>query len=223
MMGLVRTPRCRRGRSRSKGSCRNRRYRGRWHRTRSCRWPRRPGPVVEILVVVGGLGAAQPVDRDALGGAGEGGGGVVAGVDPGGAADRRETRAVGLDVGVAGRGAGLDEAVVVRDGVGRAVALGGREEQQPELGAGVQAGGLEAPVRGDLGGGLGHSHGGCEGAEGDQAADGSGPFNTDPIANQPIRSQDAAPLPSTHLVTTHCDSSGCFDAIGHPTRENWVL
>ena len=94
-----------------------------------------------------------------------GGGGVVAGVDGGGAADHPEARAVGLDVGVAGRGAGLDEGVVVRDIGGRGVALGGGEEQQPELGAGGHGGGLEAPVRGDLGGG-GH-HGGGVGDGGD--------------------------------------------------------
>ena len=54
---------------------------------------------------------------------------------------------------MAGRGEALDEGVVVRDVGGRAVALGGGEEQQPELVARGQAGGLEAPVRGDGGGG----------------------------------------------------------------------
>ena len=112
-----------------------------------------PGPVVEILVLVGGLGAVEPVDGHALVGAGVGGVGVVAGVDGGGAADHPEARAVVLDVGVAGRGAGLDEGVVVRDIGGRGVALGGGEEQQPELVAGAQAGGDEAPVRGDRIGG----------------------------------------------------------------------
>ena len=111
-----------------------------------------PGPVVEILVLVGGLGAVEPVDGHALAGRGVRGGGVVTGVDGGGAADRREARAVGLDVGVAGRGAGLDEGVVVRDVAGHGVALGGGEEQQPELVARGHAGGDEAPVRGDLGG-----------------------------------------------------------------------
>ena len=112
-----------------------------------------PGPVVEILVLVGGLGAVEPVDGHALVGRGVGGGGVVAGVGVFGAADHPEARAVGPDVGVAGRGEVLDEGVVVRDIGGRGVALGGGEEQQPELVAGAQAGGDEAPVRGDLGGG----------------------------------------------------------------------
>ena len=57
--------------------------------------------------------------------------------------------AVGLDVGVAGRGAVLDEGVVVRDVGGQGVALGGGEEQQPEFGADGQAGGREAPARED--------------------------------------------------------------------------
>ena len=114
-----------------------------------------PGPVVEIFVLVGGLGAGEPVDGDALVGAGVRGGGVVAGVDGGSAADRPEARAVGLDGDVAGRGAGLDEGVVVRDVGGRGVALGGGQEQQPELVADGQAGGREGPVRGDLGDDLG--------------------------------------------------------------------
>ena len=88
-----------------------------------------PGLVVEIRVVVGDLGAVEPVDGDAR----AGGGGVVAGVGVGGAADRPEARAVALDVGVAGLGAVLDEGVVVRDVGGGGVALGGGEEQQPEL------------------------------------------------------------------------------------------
>ena len=114
-----------------------------------------PGPVVEILVLVGGLGAVEPVDGHAR----AGGAGVVAGVDGGGAADHPEARAVGPDVGVAGRGEVLDEGVVVRDIGGRGVALGGGEEQQPERVAGGQAGGLEAPVRGDRvdGAGLGRA------------------------------------------------------------------
>ena len=105
-----------------------------------------PGPVVEIRVVVGDLGAVEPVDGDAR----AGGAGVVAGVDGAGAADRPEAPAVGLDGGVAGRGAVLDEGVVVRDVGGQGVALGGGEEQQPELGADGQAGGREAPAREDL-------------------------------------------------------------------------
>ena len=40
-----------------------------------------PGPVVEILVLVGGLGAVEPVDGHALAGRGVRGGGVVTGVD----------------------------------------------------------------------------------------------------------------------------------------------
>ena len=107
-----------------------------------------PGPIVEILVVVGDLGAVEPVDGDAR----AGGAGVVAGVDGGSAPDRPEPRAVGPDVGVAGRGEVLDEGVVGRDIGGRAVALGGGEEQQPELVAAGQAGGREAPVIGDRGG-----------------------------------------------------------------------
>ena len=60
---------------------------------------------------------------------------------------------------MAGRGEALDEGVVVRDVGGRAVALGGGEEQQPELVARGQAGGLEVPARGDRGGGGGGSNG----------------------------------------------------------------
>ena len=107
-----------------------------------------PVLVVEIRVVVGDLGPVEPVDGDAH----AGGAGVVAGVDVGGAADDGEAVAVGLDVGVAGRGAGLDEGVVGRDVGGRAVALGRGEEDQPELVAGGQPGGDQAPVTGDLGG-----------------------------------------------------------------------
>ena len=112
-----------------------------------------PRPVVEVLVVVGGLGAAQPVDGDALVGRGVGGGGIVAGVDGAGAADHPEARAVVLDVSMARSGQGLDEGVVGRDVGGRSVALGGGEEHQAELVARGQAGGLEAPVRRDRGGG----------------------------------------------------------------------
>ena len=103
-----------------------------------------PAPVVEIRVVGGDLGAAQPVDGDAR----AGGAGIVASVDVGRAADRPEARAVGPDVGVASRGALLDEGVVVRDGGGLGVARGGGEEQQPELVTGGHVVGLEAPVRG---------------------------------------------------------------------------
>ena len=126
-----------------------------------------PGPVVEILVVVGGLGAVEPVDGDALVGVGERGGGVVAGVGVFGAADHIEARAVGLDGGVAARGEELDERVVDRDVGGQGAAPGGGEEQQPEPGADGQAGGLEAPVRGDRGGG-----GGVVGDGGDPAGAG---------------------------------------------------
>ena len=62
-----------------------------------------PGPVVEIGVAVGDLGAVEPINRDT----GAGGAGVVTGVDGGGAADGPEAGAVGPDVGVAGRGAAL--------------------------------------------------------------------------------------------------------------------
>ena len=44
-----------------------------------------PRAVVEILVAVGGLGAVEPLDGNALFGAGVGGGGVVAGVGVGAA------------------------------------------------------------------------------------------------------------------------------------------
>ena len=50
---------------------------------------------------------------------------------------------------MAGRGAGLYEGVVGRDIRGGGVALGGGEEQQPELVADGQAGGREAPARED--------------------------------------------------------------------------
>ena len=112
-----------------------------------------PVPVVEVLVFVGYLGAVQPVDGYALVFRGERGGGVVAGVDVGGAANYSETCAVGPYGGVAGRGTVLDEGVVGCDVGGRGVALGGREEYQPELVARVQGSRLEAPVCGDLGGG----------------------------------------------------------------------
>ena len=50
---------------------------------------------------------------------------------------------------MSGRGAVLDEGVVGADGGGRAVALGGGEEDQPELVADAETGGREAPVVGD--------------------------------------------------------------------------
>ena len=109
-----------------------------------------PVPVVEIPIVVGGLGAVQPVDGHAR----AGGAGVVPGVGVGGAADRPEARVVGLDGAMPASSEVLDEGVVGRDFVGRAVGLRGREEQQPELVAGAEPGGDEAPVVGhrDLGG-----------------------------------------------------------------------
>ena len=119
-----------------------------------------PGPVVEVLVLVGDLVAVEPVDADALVGRGVGGGGVVAGVGGGGAADHPEAIAVGPDVGVPGRGALLDEGVVGRDVGGLGSALRGGEEQQPELVAPGQAGGLEAPALGDHGRGAGVLGGG---------------------------------------------------------------
>ena len=89
-------------------------------------------------------GRKAPVDGDArAGGAGRG-----AGV--GGAAGHPEARAVGLDVGLAGRGEVLDGGSRYRRRSRRASRRSrGGEEQQPELGAVGQAGGLEAPVRGD--------------------------------------------------------------------------
>ena len=68
-----------------------------------------PRPVVEVLVFVGHLGAAQPVDGYALVVRGERGGGVVAGVYGRSAADYSEPRAVGPDVGVAGCGSCLGQ------------------------------------------------------------------------------------------------------------------
>ena len=106
-----------------------------------------PVPVVEVRVVVGYLVAIQPVDGDAV----AGGAGVVAGVDGSFAADGSETRAVFLDGCVAVGGSVLHECVVVRDIGGGGVALRGREEDEAELGAGVQASGDEVPVIGDLG------------------------------------------------------------------------
>ena len=76
--------------------------------------------------MVGDLESAQPVDGDALVGTCEGGPSVVAGVVVFGAADDREAIAVGLYVGVAGGGSGLDEGVVVVDVGRRGVACGGR-------------------------------------------------------------------------------------------------
>ena len=67
-----------------------------------------------------------------------------------GAADHLEVRFVGLDVGVARRGAVPDEGVVGADAVGRGGAAGGGEEQQPELVAGAEAGGRQAPVGGTI-------------------------------------------------------------------------
>ena len=136
-----------------------------------------PRAVVEVRVVVGHLGAVQPVD----GNAGARGGGVVNGIDRFGAADQPEGVAVGLDVRMAGRGGGLHEGVVVGDVRGGGVAGGGGEEQQPEGVVSVQAGGDEGPVGGDLGFGGddgrgdddGVGHGGrCEG----EAAVASGVF-----------------------------------------------
>ena len=73
-----------------------------------------PRAVVEVTVVVGDLGAAHPVDGDPSVGTGEGGAGVVAGIDGCGATDDLKAIAVGLYVGVAGGGSVLDEGVVVR-------------------------------------------------------------------------------------------------------------
>ena len=77
------------------------------------------------------------------GGARAGGVGIAASVGGGGAADHPEPRRRpgcrhGRPQGVAGRDIG-----------GGAVALRGGEERRPELGAAGQAGGREAPVRGD--------------------------------------------------------------------------
>ncbi len=100
-----------------------------------------PGAVVEILVVVGSLGSVEPVDGDALVGIGEGGAGIVTGIGVGGADNDIERGGVGLNVGVAGRGAIPDEVVVGRDVGGRGVVARGGEEDEPELLA------APAPVR----------------------------------------------------------------------------
>ena len=110
-----------------------------------------PVPVVEIRVVVGGLGAVEPVDGHALVGRRVERAGIDVGILTAGAADRPETRAVCLDGGVAGRGGGLDVGVVGADAAGAGGAPGGGEEQQPELGAESQAGGDEARVGGHRG------------------------------------------------------------------------
>ena len=80
--------------------------------------------------------------------------------------------AVGLDVGVARRGAVLDEGVVIRD-VGRlGVALRGGEEHDPEGVAGAEAGGNQAPVLGHFGSSAGAGDvGGGSGAGGVDGGD----------------------------------------------------
>ena len=104
-----------------------------------------PAPVVEIRIVVGDLGAVQPVDRHP----GPGDAGVVAGIDRGRRPHDPELRAVGSDVRVPSRRAVLHEGVVDAD-VGRAgVARRRRDEDQPELVAVREAGGRERPGRGD--------------------------------------------------------------------------
>ena len=91
-------------------------------------------------------GRKAPVDGDARAGAA----GRVAGAGVGGAAGHPEARAVGLDVGMAGRGEVLDGGSRYRRRTRRASWRSrGGEEQQPELCAVGQAGGREAPVRGD--------------------------------------------------------------------------
>ena len=108
-----------------------------------------PAAVVEVLVVVGDLVSVEPVDGHARAGDVVGAG-VGGGVRIGGAADHPEGRAVGLDVGVPGGGAALDEGVVVRDVVRRAVGTRRGEEQQPELIAGDKPGRNQDPVVGNL-------------------------------------------------------------------------
>ena len=105
-----------------------------------------PVPVVGIRVVVGDLGAIEPVDDDAR----AGGAGVGGGVGVRGAADHPEAVAVGPDVGVPGGGEALDKGVVVRDIVRLAVGLRRGEEQQPELLAGGDPGRNQAPAVGNL-------------------------------------------------------------------------
>ena len=67
-----------------------------------------------------------------------------------GAADYPEARAVGLDGGVARSGEIPDKAVVGADPVRSGIALCGGEEQQPELIAGAESVGDQAPVQGNL-------------------------------------------------------------------------
>ena len=100
-----------------------------------------PGPVEQVGVVVGDLGAVQPVDGHA--GAGEPG--IVARVHCLGAGDGPEAVLVLLDRAVSCPGGGNDVVVVVVDVRGAAVARRRGDEQQPE--AAGHPGGDEVPAR----------------------------------------------------------------------------
>ena len=109
-----------------------------------------PFTIVEACVVVGHLGAAEPVDGHARVVGGVGGVGVVAGVHVGGGADHPEGGAVVPNVGMACGGGVLHEGVVDADLGGAAVACPRRDEDQAEAAAHVEAAGDQAPVGGDL-------------------------------------------------------------------------
>ena len=79
-----------------------------------------PAPVVEVRVVVGDLGAVQPVDGNAR----ARGSGVVPGIVRFGAAENLEGVAVGLDVRMARGGLGLNKGVVHVDVVGGGICAG---------------------------------------------------------------------------------------------------
>ena len=73
---------------------------------------------------------SQPVDGDSRVGIGVSGLGVVPGVGVFGAADGSKAIAVLPDGGVASRGSGLDEGVVILDVVGFSIPLGGAVEDE---------------------------------------------------------------------------------------------
>ena len=111
---------------------------------------------MEVDIVVGDLGTAQPIDRKAR----AGGAGIVARVHRRGRTDHPEEvpAAIG-DRTVTGLGAGLHQRVVGGDVCRHGIVRARGDEQQPELRAVGEAGRLQRPVRGHRVGAVGIGRG----------------------------------------------------------------
>ena len=109
-----------------------------------------PAAVVEVLVVIGNLRAADPVDRHALLRSGEYGRRVVPCVDVGGAGERPEARTERAQGGPSVGRRRPDVPVVGDDARSAGVPLVARHEQQPEPFAGIEAGRCQPPGHGHL-------------------------------------------------------------------------